>query len=218
MTPTIRLATSNSSPNVLAPLSAIPFSKIAAFTDSSDFVEEFLGDRSLSVFFGGSNVCKTFVVLDLGLHVATGLRWCGKAVDQGGVVYFALEGGHGVHNRIAAWREAYHPPEDIPFYLVAQPISMLDSDCDNTINLIKAISVTAPMPIRLIVIDTLSRALAGQDENNSAAMGALVLSMDRIRQETGVAIIIIHHTGKDEKRGAREGTACFGRRSIPKLK
>ena len=54
-----------------------------------------------------------------------------------------------------------------------------------------------------MVVDTLSRALAGGNENSSEDMGALVQNMDAIRAETGACVLFIHHTGKDQARGAR---------------
>lgn len=56
----------------------------------------------------------------------------------------------------------------------------------------------------LLVIDTLSRALAGGDENSPVDMGALVRNMDRLRAAApGMHVLFIHHTGKDQARGAR---------------
>jgi hypothetical protein len=54
-----------------------------------------------------------------------------------------------------------------------------------------------------IVIDTLSRALAGGEENSSVDMGALVNHLDEIRKGTRAHVMVIHHTGKNLARGAR---------------
>ena len=54
-----------------------------------------------------------------------------------------------------------------------------------------------------IVVDTLSRALAGGDENSPVDMGRIVVAADRIRAETGAHFTYVHHTGKDAARGAR---------------
>src|SRR5690606_23490334 len=55
----------------------------------------------------------------------------------------------------------------------------------------------------LIVIDTLSRVMAGGDENGPVDMTAFIKNVDRIRHATGAHIMIVHHTGKDVARGAR---------------
>lgn len=54
-----------------------------------------------------------------------------------------------------------------------------------------------------MVVDTVSRALAGGDENDPAVMGALVRATDEIREATDAAVLAIHHSGKDTTRGAR---------------
>ena len=56
-----------------------------------------------------------------------------------------------------------------------------------------------------IVIDTLARALggAGDDENQAAAISAVVGQANTIAAATGAAIIISHHPGKDADRGMR---------------
>ena len=59
------------------------------------------------------------------------------------------------------------------------------------------------MPVKLIVIDTLARAFAGGNENASEDMGALVRNMDQIREATGANVLFIHHSGKDQAKGAR---------------
>src|SRR5690606_28105123 len=55
----------------------------------------------------------------------------------------------------------------------------------------------------LIVIDTLSRVMAGGDENGPVDMTAFIKNVDRIRHATGAHIMIVHHTGKDVAKGAR---------------
>jgi RecA-family ATPase len=55
----------------------------------------------------------------------------------------------------------------------------------------------------LIVVDTLSRAMAGGNENSPEDMDALVGHIDLIRQALPSHVSVIHHSGKDAARGAR---------------
>jgi hypothetical protein len=57
--------------------------------------------------------------------------------------------------------------------------------------------------LELLIIDTLSRTMAGGDENSSTAMGTYVRNIDAIRATTGAHVLLVHHTGKDAARGAR---------------
>ncbi len=57
--------------------------------------------------------------------------------------------------------------------------------------------------VKLIVIDTLARAISGGDENSSMDMGKMIIQADMIRAQTGAHISFIHHSGKDDLKGAR---------------
>lgn len=177
---------------------------IEAVTDTSDFVEDLLRDNEFSVVYGESNCGKTFYMMDLALHVALGMMWRGKEVEQGGVIYAALEGGHGTKNRIVAFKEHYGITGDIPLAVIPSNLNFLDADGD-----IKALVAAIEGAkerlghVRLIVIDTLARAIAGGDENSSMDMGQLIINADILRGITGAHIAFIHHSGKDALKGAR---------------
>ena len=177
---------------------------ITPITHSTDFVEDLLRDGEFSVIYGASNCGKTFFMLDLAMHVALGRPWRGKNVDQGGVIYAALEGGHGTKNRIAAFKKHYGVCEGIPLAVIPSNINFLDIDGD-MMSLVAAIQDAQAKlgRVRLIVIDTLARAISGGDENASKDMGQLVINADVLREITGAHISFIHHSGKDESKGAR---------------
>ena len=180
------------------------FDDIAPTLDAADFVQGVLVAQSGAVVYGESNAGKTFWTTDLALHVAAGIPWNGRRVEQGGVVYCVLEGGRGFVNRVAAWRDA-RGAHGIPFAAIPASLNLLDpaADVEPLIADIKTAAERIGHPIKLVVVDTLSRALAGGNENDSEDMGMLVRNMDRIRQETGACVLFIHHSGKDQARGAR---------------
>ncbi|EHW4533488.1 AAA family ATPase, partial [Escherichia coli] len=62
--------------------------------------------------------------------------------------------------------------------------------------------------VRMIVIDTLARCFGGHDENDSRDMGAFIQGCDAIKQATGATVLVVHHSGKDETKGAR-GSSAF---------
>jgi hypothetical protein len=182
------------------------FNDIQPALDANDFVQGVLTRGGASVLYGESNSGKTFFATDLALHVASGLEWRGKRVDKGGVVYCALEGGIGFRNRVAAWRaDKELDGYAIPFAAIQQPLNLANPEADVTplIDAVLEAGTKIDVPLSLVVIDTLSRALAGGNENDSADMGALVMCMDMIRQQTGAAVLFIHHSGKDAAKGAR---------------
>ncbi|HEY0835621.1 MAG TPA: AAA family ATPase [Azospirillum sp.] len=186
-------------------LPRVRFHEVMPVLETKDLVQGLLTSSAMSVVYGDSNAGKTFVVLDLALHVALGCSWRDKRVVRGGVVYVAAEGGAGIKNRVAAFREHHGIAGTVPFTIVPSSINLLDPDADTDalIDLIQDESDDLGIPVTLIVIDTLSRAMAGGNENASEDMGALVMNADRIRQETGAHLMFIHHTGKDAAKGAR---------------
>ncbi len=174
-------------------------------TECFDFVEDLLTDGGMSVLYGDSNTGKTFFASDLAFHVAQGKEWRSKAVERGGVIYLALEGARGIDHRIIAYLKHNEITENIPFGRVSSTIDLCNSETDAT-RLIEAITEAADrlsVPVRLIVVDTLSRALAGGNENSPDDMGALVINGDKIRHATGAHVMLIHHTGKNLAAGAR---------------
>jgi len=172
--------------------------------DTSDFVEDILRDNEFSVIYGASNCGKTFFMLDLAMHVALGTTWRNKEVEQGGVIYAALEGGHGTRNRIVAFKEHYQIKENIPLAIIPSAVNFLDANGDMKA-LVQAVTEAKERlgNVRLIVIDTLARAISGGDENSSMDMGQLIISADKLRAITGAHISFIHHSGKDDLKGAR---------------
>jgi hypothetical protein len=174
--------------------------------DADDFVEGVLIRRAMSVIYGESNAGKTFFASDLAFHIATGREWFGRAVDQGGVLYCALEGGFGIRNRIAALRSHYGVDNhNMPLAVVPVAVNLLDpaGDIASLIETIRQVRVRCDFPIVATFVDTLSRALAGGNENSSESMGALVTNGTRIQQVTGSHLAWIHHCGKDQAKGAR---------------
>lgn len=180
------------------------FNDAEASLEANDFVEGLLTSSAMSVVYGPSNCGKTFFVIDLALHVAWGHQWRSRDIDKGAVVYLSLEGAQGVRNRIAAFRK-HHKVKDLPFIAMPQPVDLLASEADVSavIQLVQYTAAKSGIPVRMVIIDTLSRAMAGGDESSSKDMTALIANCDRIRSSTDAHICIVHHSGKDEARGAR---------------
>src|SRR3954453_12702372 len=85
-------------------LKLVMFDEIKPRLTSNYIVKGVLGDGEMGVVYGESGGGKTFFALDLALHVAAGKEWRGRRVRQGGVVYVAAEGGHGINNRVVAFK------------------------------------------------------------------------------------------------------------------
>jgi hypothetical protein len=167
-------------------------------------IEGLLPERALGLLLGPSNIGKTFVAQSFALHVAAGLPFMGRGVLGAPVLYYDFEGSR-MKDRCDAWA-CHNWCDELPELFVVR---------DHGLNLANAEAVdrvladarevrrrTGRFP-KLIVVDTVSRAIPGADENSAATMSAFVSHLDKIRSGTGSAILLVHHTGKDESRGAR---------------
>lgn len=189
----------------------IPLDNIEPVTTHTDLVKGWLGSGGLSDVYGASNVGKTFLALDLSLHVAAKRDWHGARISASGcVVYVAGEGGAGIRNRIEAVRQndpSLTGDASARFFLLPVVLDLC-APVDGGA-LIEALAFL-PVPPDLIVIDTLARSLGAGDENSGQSMGAFVASMDRIRAATGAHVMVIHHVGKDGAKGARGHSSLRG--------
>jgi hypothetical protein len=173
--------------------------------ESMDFVEGLLTKGGASVIYGPSNCGKSFWIMDLAAAVATGRPFRDELeVEQGAVVYVALEGSYGARNRVEALKQAGTLKPDTPFYLVFESISLLENGhAARLAETVAAVAENAGRKVRLVILDTMARAMAGGDENSGQDMTAAVQSIDAVRAATGAHVAVIHHCGKDEARGAR---------------
>jgi hypothetical protein len=161
-----------------------------------------------SCWFGKPKGGKSFVMLDLALHVAAGRMWRGRRVRPGRVLYLPVEAGRGFVNRLAAAKSKFGP-NPLPLHVVPVPLNLLNGDADRLLAFIQA-KVGDLSRFDLIVLDTLSRAAPGGNENGPETMTALIGVLDRIRAATGAHVAVVHHTGKDGDRGMRGHSSLLG--------
>lgn len=175
-------------------------------------IHEMIAEEGLTVLYGDPGAGKSFVALDMALRVAHGMDWHGTAAKATGVLYIAGEGARGLGKRVKGWRREHGMDGvDAPFLLLPIAVQLLDEkERAKLIRTIDAGLTRAGFAIGLIVIDTVSRALAGADENGQEAMSAFVAACDEVRRHAGGAVIGVHHSGKDKDRGMRGSTVLLG--------
>jgi putative DNA primase/helicase len=170
----------------------------------SFLIKDILPESSgLVLIYGAPGSFKSFSALDIALSIATGKDWHNHQVKSCPVLYLAAEGQSGVLKRIEAWRK-YWGIELENFNLLPMPCLI-----DNPAELNELMDLMKIIRPRVIFLDTLARSMLG-DENSTLDMGKVVIACDRIREEIGAMVILIHHTGKDETKGARGAIALTG--------
>lgn len=186
--------------------------EIDAIPPPSWLIHEMVSEHGMTVIYGDPGAGKSFIALDMALRIATGMDWHGSSTKQTGVLYIAGEGAVGLAKRIRGWKHEHAMDGiDAPFLLLPVAVQLLDKDM--RAKLLRTISAAvdrAQFPIGLIIIDTVSRALAGADENGQEAMGTFVNACDEIKQFAGGAVMGVHHSGKDKDKGMRGSTVLLG--------
>jgi hypothetical protein len=172
-------------------------------------IRNWLSENDLSVIAGASRSGKSFLALNIGVSVASGVDFFGHPVRQMGVVYQAGEGTLGVKKRLRAHR-LFHQLDwsdrkKMPFVLLQKSVDIY-RDTKNTDALIEEINGHAEemaFPLGLVTIDTLATATVGADEISGKDMGIVLANVKKIREKTGAAVCLVHHlnAGNERVRG-----------------
>lgn len=173
-------------------------------------VEDYFEENSLAQIFGDPASGKSFIALDLAASIATGKSWMGKEVKKGVVFYIAGEGHNGLSRRLKAWGE-YHKLVIEDLYISKQPAQFMDENHAKVVSeAIRNLSMLHGKPV-LVVIDTLARNFGSGDESKTQDMNRFIYSIDMyIRLPFLCCILIVHHTGHNEKERARGAMALKG--------
>ncbi|MBE1208131.1 AAA family ATPase [Aminobacter carboxidus] len=167
-------------------------------------IDGLLTARGRSVFGGPSGSGKSFFALHAAYCIGRGQEFFGHAVERGGVIYQAGEGGLGMKKRQKAYRKHFKvdDDEDIPLVVLPAKVDLFarEGDTDKLIATIKAIKITMSVPLRVVFIDTLATATIGADENSGKDMSVVLANIARIEHECGVHVCLVHHMNADGKK------------------
>jgi len=173
------------------------FRDLEAQSTKEWLVHNFLGHGEASAWYGKPGDGKSVSVQDLALHVSGGSPWHDRPVRRGAVVYVALERRKLVERRAIAFRKK-HGSQDLPFAIVGGVHDFRDARTAGHIaRIAKDVEQATGEAVVLIVIDTLSRALCGGDENSPKDMGAIVNATSLLQRDTGAHVLWVHHMPAD---------------------
>ena len=171
-------------------------------------ISNFLTADGFAMLYGPPGSAKTFVALDIALSVATGFPNEGNwhTGDTGPVLFCAGEGRTGIKKRVKAWEDLHWGGEKTPFVLV-DPVPTVNESAEGFAFFIEGCKALSPIGYKLIVIDTVSRALQGENENESKTATAFTRMVQAMQQEFDCCVLVLHHSGKDG--GAERGSSAF---------
>lgn len=179
----------------------VNLAEIAA-AEANAIVKGYLRPGESALIYGASTAGKTFVALDLAYHIAHGRDWHGRKVKRPrAVLYVALEGVRGFRRRVLAANATHGDPGKY-FARLKLPISLVRGEAGS--HGVALIAEAFSMLLRqvgetdgLVIIDTLARAMAGDDENSTADMAHFVEHRQgAIASATNAATLVVHHSNK----------------------
>lgn len=177
--------------------------------DPAWLIPNILPSTGIGMLYGPSGSYKSFLALDMSLCLAFGIagQW-GAPPVKNDVLFLAGEGPVATaKKRWPAWLEwqgignrdehRFFIKDRVPFYTDAAAWEIVKAD----------LAELNAKP-SLIVIDTLSRLLTGMDENVAKDATMVTTFMEQLARYYECFVLAVHHTGKDESKGAR-GSSAF---------
>lgn len=177
--------------------------------DATWLFYELLPQTGVGVLSGPSQGGKTFVAMHLARALATGKGFFGvEPDDRGGTILLTGEGRRSVLARMHALGEPERMPVvsgDTSNLSAAGALEALAVELRAKMD---TMLVEFGLPVRLIVIDTLSSSGLLADENDNSEVGVVMKSLSKLSEILNVFIIVTHHPPKDGK-GQRGAGAIF---------
>lgn len=196
-------------------LKPILLADIGSLPQRQPLIKGLLGAGEFSVWFGQPGCGKSFLLLHTAFCIARGKPWLeNRKLVQGLAIYIAAEGGSGVCKRLKAYCIRHDLEEKgVPLAIIPSTLDLLrvdTGDVDLLIRQVKGLEEELGQPCTLLVIDTLSRTLAGGNENAPDDMGAFIANCDHIREQTEAHVAVVHHSPKSENLTPRGHSSLLG--------
>jgi hypothetical protein len=195
------------------------FDDIALSVETGGLVKDLLDEGGMSMGHGETGAAKSFISVDLAAHVSLGWDWLGHRTLRRGSIYIASEGGKRIDRRLVAFKKhhAERYPATVeangptPLGVITTSINLLDpaADLDDLVLEINRAAATFTAPLGLIIVDTVTDALAGGDDSKSEVMNTFRRNVRLLQQRCAPPATgephahLVHHPGKDPAKGDR---------------
>lgn len=205
-----------------------PFSLVDAYEDRPPV--EFVAGRlfalpSLNIVYGPPGAYKSFLLADLLICVAAGVDWLppanwitgnkarGIPTRKNSVMWVDFDNGRRrTHDRFGALGRGRSIPTDnknLVYYSMPSPW-LNAKDKASIGNLALRMNEQAT---KLLVIDNLG-VVTGDAEENSGEMASVMSGFRQLAEDTGAAVLLVHHQRKSNGLSGRAGDALRGHSSI----
>lgn len=173
-------------------------------------VEPILAARRLVALYSAPKVGKSLLMLEIAVAIALGREVIGVTPSQRRVLYVDFENDPrgDIRRRLEAMGFG---PDDGPAlndglcYLSFPSLAKLDTPQGG----FELLSTAREYDCDVIVIDTVSRAVGGEENDNDTWL-AFYRDTGMLLKGAGIACIRLDHSGKDAEKGMRGGSAKYG--------
>ena len=179
---------------------------------------------SLNIVYGAPGTLKSFLLADLAVCAAAGQPWLAPAAWVNGnhanaiptrqcpVMWLDFDNGRRrTHDRFGALGRSRLLSTRTPFYYYSMPSPWLDAGDKTSVSGLLARMLERE--VKFMVVDNLG-VVAGDADENSGEMVAVMSEFRQLAEETGAAIVLIHHQRKSSGAMGRAGDSLRGHSSI----
>lgn len=174
-------------------------------------VEDWLVADTFNLVYGASGSGKTFFVLDLVMHIATGQKeWNGNRIRKAlPCLYFAGEGQVGLKKRMNLWLADRGMEKSGAKGLMEIFEGQTDFDTPQGMSeVVQQIESSGVVP-KVVVLDTLNRYMKG-DENSAQESRAFINNCLALMERYGCIVIVVTHTGvAEDAQGRARGSSAW---------
>jgi hypothetical protein len=170
-------------------------------------IEPLLPARRLVAMYSPPKVGKSLLMLEIAAAVATGRKVLGGETQQCRVLYVDFENDPVQDTRTRLMQMGYGPDEITGrlFMLSFPTLAALDSAQGAQ----ELLAVAERHQVQAIIVDTVSRAVKGEENDNDTWLAFYRHTGLRLKQ-AGIALMRLDHAGKDITKGQRGGSAKVG--------
>jgi hypothetical protein len=187
---------------------AIDWPTFWADDEPQEWLHPLIPARRMVALYSPPKVGKSLVVLEVAVGLAIGVPVFGATEQEPmDVLYVDFENDPTGDIKPRLLSMGYGPDDDFTrlHYLSFPRLDTLDTVAGGA----QLVAVAQAHAARVVVIDTVSRAVAGKENENDTWLAFYRNTGMRLKA-AGIACLRIDHTGKDEERGPRGGSAKAG--------
>jgi len=165
------------------------------------YIENWLPKPGKMVLYAPAKAGKSFMCVQLARCIASGEPFVGLKTDKSRVLYLQFELGMAVlQQRMASTGRSYDG------VYVGTSFDLLLDSANGQGKLRTAIDAVKP---QVVILDPLYKLMRG-DENESQDLLVVLNFLDNMIEEFDCSFVLVHHMGKDSRRGARGSSVLEG--------